>query len=440
MIENVMRIRKLMSLALSAVMLCMLFLPTSLKAEEAKEYIAIRKQGAGRIAIALDRTSAKGGKESDWAKNIDGNVKSGLDFSGLFNLMQAPVNMRSAQGGALNFAALNSVGAQIYTGGSVSRVGNRVGLDMEVYDALSGKQLMKKSYSADETQLRPMALQFCADLIELLTGKRSLIFGSKLAFVSSRTGFKEIYMSDFDGQNVVQLTSSKSISLTPAVSPDGHYIAWMDYTSGRPDLYIRNLATKTTVAVGKPGVSIAPAWRPGTNEVATTLSYEGDQEIYLISAEGKIVRRVTRSPGIDVSPTFSPNGSQMAFVSARSGKPQVFIQDMQSGAARRLTYSGTYNTQPSWSPLGDKIAYSSLQKNGEINIFVINTDGSGLLQLTGGSRNEYPSWSPDGSMIVFTSTRQGKRKLFMMNADGTNQRALLQIDGEQQQPSWTRVK
>jgi TolB protein len=412
-----------------------------LKSEETREYISIRKQGAGRISIALDRTSARGGKESEWAKSLDGTIRSGLDFTGLFNLMQAPLNMRTAQGGALNFGALNSVGAEIYTGGTLTKQSGRANLDMEVYDALSGKQLMKRSYSGEEGQLRPMGLQFCADLVELLTGKKSLVFGSRIAFVSNRTGFKEVYMCDFDGQNIVQLTSSKSIALTPAFSPDGKYLAWTDYVSGRPDLYIRNLSDKSTVAVGRPGVSIAPAWRRNTGEVATTLSFEGDQEIYLIKPDGKLSRRVTYSRGIDVSPTFSPDGSQMAFVSARSGRPQIFIQDLQSGASRRLTFSGTYNTQPSWSPLGNKIAYSSLQKNGEINIFIINADGSGLLQLTAGSKfNEYPSWAPDGSMIVFSSNRQGRRKLFVMNADGTNQRPLTQVDGDQQQPSWSTVR
>ncbi len=420
---------------------CLLILPLTLRAENAREYIAIRKQGAGRISVVLDKTVAKGGRESEWARSVDGTIRSGLDFTGLFNLLPAPLNVRQGQAGALNFSALNSVGAEVYAGGSMSNQSGKAILDMSVYDALSGKLLMKKAYSGDETQLRSMGYRFCADLVELLTGKKCLLFGSKMVFVSNRTGFKEIYMCDFDGQNVVQLTASKSISLTPAVSADGKYLAWTDYTSGRPDLYIRNLADKTTIRVGKPGVNIAPAWRNSTDEVATTLTLDGDQELYLIRPDGKLSRRLTFSRGIDVSPTFSPDGSKMAFVSQRSGMPQIFIQEVEGGTARRVTFSGNYNTQPSWSPLGDKIAYSSLQKNGEINIFIINVDGSGLLQLTSGSKyNEYPSWSPDGSMITFTSTRQGGRKLFVMNADGTNQRQLMHMDGDQQQPSWLRAK
>jgi len=418
---------------------CMLILPLMLRAEEVKEYIVIRKQGAEKIAIVLDKTIAKGDRESEWAKSLDATIKGGLDYTGLFNLMPAPLNIRNTQDGTINFGAIGSVGSDIYVTGTVSKKSGAPNLDMLVYD-ITGKPLLNRKYTGTDKQLREIGLRFCADLVELLTGKKS-VFGTKIVFVSNRTGAKEIYMCDFDGQNVEQITSTRSISLTPAVSQDGKYLAWTDYTSGGPDLYIKNLATKVTVAVRKQGVCIDPGWVPGTDECATTLSIDGDQEIYLIRPDGKLSRRLTKSKGIDVSPTFSPEGSRMAFVSTREGRPHIFIQDLKSGQVHRLTFSGNYNTQPAWSPVSDKILYSSMQKNGEINIFMINAGGSGLLQLTSGTKaNEYPSWSPDGSMIVFSSNRQGKRKLFVMNSDGTNQRPLLQMDGEQQQPSWSIIK
>lgn len=414
---------------------CLLLLPLTVRAEEVNEYIAIRKEGSRRISIVLDHLTAKGGKESKWARSLDGTIQGGLDFTGLFNLMPAPLNIRT-QAGALNLGAVGSVGADVFVGGKVNKEHGDPALEMQVWD-VTGKLLLNRRYSGDEKGLRDIGLRFCADLVELLTGKRS-VFGTRMVFVSNRTGQKEIYMCDFDGSNIRQLTNTHSISLTPAVSSDGKFLAWTDFSSGRPDLYIKNLSTGSTVSVKKHGVCISPAWRPGAHECATTLSYEGSQDLYLINADGAVIRRLTRGQSIEVSPTFSPDGSKMAFVSTREGGPQIFIQDLASGSVRRLTYSGNYNTQPSWSPTGNKILFSSLQKNGEINIFMIDADGSNLLQLTSGSRNnEYPSWSPDGSMIVFSSTRDGVRKLYVMNVDGTNQRPLLNIRGEQQQPSWS---
>jgi TolB protein len=418
------------------VLLGFLFLPFTLRAEQVGEYIAISKEGSGRISIVLDKIASKGRLESGWAGSTDGTIKGALDFTGLFNLIQPPLNIRNAQDGSLNLGSIGSIGADVFVAGTMSHKLGLPLLDMQVWDA-TGKVLLARKYEGKGKNLREIGLRFAADLVELLTGKRS-VFGTGIVFVSNRTGNKEIYRCDFDGQNVRQLTSSGSISLTPAVSPDGRYLAWTDYTSGRPDLYIKDMSKNVTVSVRKQGVSISPAWRPGTTQCATTLSHQGDQDIYLINADGTVDRRLTNVRGIDVSPTFSPDGSKMAFVSTREGRPQIFIQDIASGVARRLTYSGNYNTQPAWSPTGDKILYTSMQKSGEINIFAINSDGSAMMQMTGGSRNnEYPSWSPDGSMIVFSSNRQGPRKLYVMNADGTNQRPLLQMEGEQQQPSWS---
>ena len=422
------------------VVLCALFFtPLYLGAAEAGEYIAIQKEGSGKIALVLGKPDAEGKRESDWAHNLDSVIHDGLDFTRIFTMISPPLNVKDfsdKKNVTINFGALNSVGGEIYAGGSVSKKSGNINFEVEVYETASGKPLLKKTYTGKEEQLRSIGHAFCEDLVELLTGKKS-VFGSRIVFVSNKTGFKEIYECDFDGQGFEQLTNSHSISLTPTLSPDGRYLAYTDFTSGRPALNIKNIEEKKTTVASKSGVSIAPGWR-NNNEVATTLSFEGDQNIYLVKPDGSIARRVTNSRGIDVSPSFSPDGSKMAFVSSRNGAPQIFIQDLKSGEVKRLTFNGKYNTQPSWSPAGDKIAYSTMQSKGEIDLFVITPDGSGLQQLTRKSgENEHPSWSPDGGMIVFSSSRQGKKKLFVMNSTGENQRRLLQGDGEEMQPSWS---
>ncbi|MBA3544605.1 MAG: PD40 domain-containing protein, partial [Chthoniobacterales bacterium] len=89
----------------------------------------------------------------------------------------------------------------------------------------SGGTVLFKSYSASP---RENAHQFANDIIETLTGHKGLA-GTKITFVATRSGKKEVYLADFDGSNVRQLTHDNTISVHPSLSPDGRRIAYTGY-------------------------------------------------------------------------------------------------------------------------------------------------------------------------------------------------------------------
>jgi TolB protein len=309
-------------------------------------------------------------------------------------------------------------------------------MELRLFDTFKERLLVGKRYKGWLKDQRQMIRRFCSEVIFHLTGERG-VFDSHISFLSTGTGHKEIFICEFDGYRPSQFTYNKSINLFPAWSTDTKWLAYTSYVKGKPDLYIKSLEEKRGATIAVEGLQITPAWVPGKFQLAATLSFSGDQEIYLLTGTGKIIKRLTNSRGIDVDPTWSPDGKRMAFVSKRSGAPQIYIMDIDSGRVKRLTYEGRYNTEPNWSPTGDKIAYSGMAA-GEINIYVIDVDGGDPMQLTQNQgSNESPSWSPDGSLIVFSSTRQGLSKIYVMTAYGTDQRRLLSLPGEQSSPAWS---
>jgi TolB protein len=274
-------------------------------------------------------------------------------------------------------------------------------------------------------------------MIRRLTGHEG-IFSSQIAFISTTTGHKEIYLADFDGHNPRQFTNTEAITLFPAWSSDGQWLAFTDYRRGKPDLYIRHIREQQGTVISLKGSNLTPAWVPGQFALAASLSYEGNPAVYLLTGKGKIIKKLTNHWGIDVSPSWSPDGQIVAFVSDRSGSPQIYIKDVNDGKVRRLTYEGNYNTAPQWSPRGDYIAYTRLGKEDGVNIYVIRPEGHDSIQLTqNAGNNESPTWSPDGSLIAFSSTREGPSRIYVMNANGANQRRLLALEGEQTNPSWS---
>src|SRR6185295_6224517 len=91
----------------------------------------------------------------------------------------------------------------------------------------SGSTVLSKSYSGSA---RENAHRFANDIIDTLTGNKGLAT-SKIAFIATRSGKKEVYVADYDGSNARQMTHDGVISVHPSISPDGRRIAYTGYQS-----------------------------------------------------------------------------------------------------------------------------------------------------------------------------------------------------------------
>jgi TolB protein len=393
------------------------------------------------LAIPLFKNETGTAKEVRLSESSADLLSASLEFTGYFKILDRQAFLFDPQSDGIltpqiNFANWTVIGAELLITGLYEENNGKIAMELRLFDTFKGRRILGKKYSGKTADQRRIIHRFCSEVIQYLTGHTG-VFASKIAFVSTGSGNKEIYSSEFDGYNPQQLTRNHSITLFPAWSSNGQYLAYTSYKQGKPDLFIKNMAEAQETSITQKGLNITPAWVPGKFELAATLSFSGDQEIYLLTGSGKIIKRLTKMQGSDISPSWSPDGKKFAFVSNRSGNPQVYIQDMVSGKVKRLTYEGNYNTQPSWSPQGDKIAYASFKDN-QHNISVIDVEGWQPLQLTYESGdNEAPSWSPDGSLIVFSSTREGPSRIYVMTASGTDQRRLLVLNGEQTNPKWS---
>ena len=407
------------------------------------EYIDISNPFLRKIPLAVPLFKNKNGtgEEKRLADSSADLLAASLEFTGYFKLLDRGAFLFDPQKDGvltpqINFANWTVIGAELLITGLFKESGDNITMELRLFDTFKARRIIGKKYTGKKADQRRMIHRFCSEVIQYLTGKPG-VFGSKIAFVSTGSGNKEIYSCAFDGYNPQQVTRNHSISLFPAWSSDGRYLAYTSYKKGKPDLFIKNLAEVQETTIANKGLNITPAWVPGKFELAATLSFSGDQEIYLLTGSGKVIKRLTNIRGIDVSPSWSPDGKKFAFVSNRAGSPQVYVQDLASGKVRRLTYEGNYNTQPNWSPQGDKIAYASVV-DGRRNIIVMGLDGREPLQLTHESGdNEAPSWSPDGSLIAFSSNREGPFRIYVMTAFGTDQRRLLAMTGEQTNPKWS---
>jgi len=410
---------------------------------EARVYIDINAPYARQFPVAVAELKPLAGESGqEAAREMAETIRSDLEFSGIFRPLDPKGFLEDYRTMGLTaaetkFQAWSMVGAEFLVKGGYTSDGTSFVCELRLFDVRQGQMLTGKRYSGTIQDARLMAHKFADEIMNQVTGEPG-VFQTKMLYVSTETGYKEVYLSDYDGNAPIKLTNYRSISLDPAWSPDNRQIAFTSYKDGQPFLYRMDLGNRGVRRIlDRKGLNITPAYSPTGDQMAVTLSPDGDPELFLVTTAGQVIKRLTNSRGIDVQPSFSPDGTKLAFVSRRQGSPQIFIMDLASGASRRVTFEGKYNTSPAWSPRGDRIAYVGMENN-EFNVFTIAPDGSDRQQLTWDQRdNESPSWSPDGRLMAFSSTRHGGQAIYIMTANGGHVKRVTKMRGKQTSPGWS---
>jgi TolB protein len=167
-------------------------------------------------------------------------------------------------------------------------------------------------------------------------------------------------------------------------------------------------------------------------------------DIYTVSADGADLQRLTDYGTYTAEGILSPDGKTIVFTSLKDGDLDIYTMDVDGGNVKQLTFSEGYDGGPWWSPDGTKIVYRAhhpqdgaelqeyrdlLKRNmirpSKVELWVMNADGSDQRQITSlGGANFGPSWTPDGRRIVFSSNHQNPRSrnfdLFVIDLDGQN--------------------
>lgn len=340
------------------------------------------------------------------------------------------------------------VGAHMIAYGAVLSGENQLLVDAWLSDVRNPRSppVIGKRYRGEltEDQARQLAHQFADDIIERLSGGQPGIARSKIAYVSDRSGSKEVWVMDYDGYGQRQVTRCGTLCLTPRWSPDNAQIAYTAYEqpSGgvpRTRIQIFSLVMSRTVAFPAfEGTTTTPAWSPDGQQIAFSSSRSGDPEIYVAGRDGSALRRLTHVRGVEVSPAWNPRtGNQIAFVSDRGGSPQIYLMDAEGANVERITDGTGHAVSPSWSPNGQLLAFAWQRDAGPFDVYVMDVATRQAVQLTrDAGRNEQPSWAPDGRHLVFQSTRSGRNQIWMMLADGTGARQLT-FDRTNTAPNWS---
>ena len=368
-----------------------------------------------------------------------------LNFSLRFDLVNRRVSELSLVSlstgrDMVDFDGWKGTGADYLVAGSFSVFSGIPQAEIRIYDISLRELVFLKSYDLDKEKIRRGAHKISDDVVLNVTGERG-IANTRIAFIAKGRGNStEVYYSDYDGYNLVQVTRDSSVAKMPNWNIDGSKISYTIMKNDF-DLWMTDLTNgKSEVLQSGQGVDQAAEWCESNGFLAWSSGFSGDQEIYSLAPGAARPMRLTYSGAMDIEPSWSPNGAEIAFTSTRAGNPHIFIMGSDGLNLRRLTFESR-NTTPDWRPMphGDKILMTS-EIRGVFQIAIIDITGDNFIQLTTESENRHACWSPDGLHVVFASDRRGGRgnfEIFTMDWDGGSQRPLRDRYIPAKEPDWS---
>ena len=256
--------------------------------------------------------------------------------------------------------------------------------------------------------------------------------GSKIAFSSNRSGNLsteasakvdyDIWVMNSDGTGLSNLTNNPAYDGKPKWSPDGTKIAFVSDRSGNLDIWTMNadgsnLKQLTDLTI----IDTDPCWSPDGSKIAFSSNRSNNFNIWTINSDGSgIPQKITSGEANDIEPSWSKWG--IAFTSNRE---IWMIDENGTQEAFRLTNNPAGNYEPCWSPFAIPLSDGSNRplvtftsnRQGNPDIFVMDTDGvdqsKSLTDYTNTDCN--PSWSPDGSKVAYASFKDGQYDVWIMN-------------------------
>ncbi len=379
-------------------------------------------------------------------------VRADLDFSGIIEVVSKsyyPLEVPAVPAD-LKYKAWSDppASAAMVAFGNLSETPSDVRIEAWLYDVRNpaAPPVVGKVYRGDATdaQVRRFAHQFADEIVSKLSGGVPGVASTQIAFVSNRTGPKEIWVMDYDGANQRRLTSLHTISLTPRWSPDASAIAFTCYVPYRrvvtPQICIYSLVTGKVPAFPRfSGSNSAPVFSPDGTKIMFCSSMLGNPDLFVVETDGGHPKRVTFGNGANTSPAWNPKtGQTVAFVSDRGGLPGLYMMDADGSNVVKLDLPDMgYVIDPSWAPNGQLLTFSWRRPSGNYDLYLMDVASRQISELTRDTgRNERPSWAPDGRHIVFESTRSGSRQIWSMLADGSQARQLT-TQGDNESPNWS---
>jgi Tol biopolymer transport system component len=272
-----------------------------------------------------------------------------------------------------------------------------------------------------------------------------------VTYTTFRPGNWDIYLFHKSGQTPERLTTDPGLDYDPVMSRDGRWVVFCSERSGNPRLYVldvqRRGEPRLLIDNDRDSMEDQAALSPNGKWIAFVSTASGNADIYLLpfrpdkTTPIKSAKNLTHHPAGDFRPSFSPDGRKLAFSSDRDlavnalnpitrlRSSDIYVLDLANEHLERLTDAPGWDGSPAWSDDGMSIAFYSQRglnptfRDPQARIWIMNADGSNQRVLTPNeSLAISPEWLPNGRVLYSRKAKEGLWQIVSVDRNGANER------------------
>jgi TolB protein len=229
--------------------------------------------------------------------------------------------------------------------------------------------------------------------------------GQRVTFVRMDDQFtSEVVVVNRDGSGLTNVSNAAAVDVMPAWSRAGNRIAFVSDRAGFQDIFVVNVdgsGVRQITQADPSGAATSewwPAWSPSGSRIAYSSTIDGTADIWTTTVDlAPVIReRLTGTTDSDYHPTWDSDGSRIAFErhDATTGESDIVILTLSTQALQRIQLPGE-QISPAWSPNGELIAFASNHETngGTFEIYTMKPDGSAITRRTNnGVYDLHPTW------------------------------------------------
>jgi len=258
----------------------------------------------------------------------------------------------------------------------------------------------------------------------------------KIVFTSVRNGNAEVCVINADATGFENLTDDNAYDDQPALSPDGTEVVFVSNRDGNRELYLMNLASGDVVRLTNTDDSeIDPAFAADASGVIYTLETDEGRDVYeldLVSGES----RALYAGEEDERMAYQGPGGKIVYVAAVDGDDEIMLKD--SSGRKQLTDSPGIDFMPTVTANGKQVFFVTVRE-GDYDLYLMNADGSDERPfLNTGTSEGRGAPSPDGDYVAVANEETGTLNIYIYDMDGNLVSQLTNDAYDNYEPHWSK--